>query len=706
MSVFSLDRRLITGPFDDDVPNCVLVDLAEGNSWKTPRKYPHHLLLENLINGVENLTSIVGFTQEDILLASKKDLVKYASKIATFVNPDKTISWSMGGLVNAFKHMICSEDEIPSDFSVGPKTMKNKYTYNACMLYKLCKTNGIETRPTMSIEDMAYRVKLLYNINSNAVHIPRQLKDHINSDKMNSGLLVEFMCSNVEDGEKYNSDESTFENLCAKYDELSDVNKLIARTTPRSHEEAVIITALKYSIDITSSSVPLLELELLDNVVKMSRKTKKYDLTKYLPVDPDFRKYYKRNPKWFSLKRTYSHKLSMVYMDSALRAFVDSEALSVDDMFDIESLVNSKTQLREALKNALYAAKISNTFYFGYHPKATNDTTPIELEDLDDDCDFNCCITHGSDEYSDNLVTYKTSELTNHFRTAKMFTNPVKINETFSLCSIRKLKLICKDIIDKDTPKRSKRVSSRLLPGFTTPMASTNPARMVLDSFASAISLPQATPKRSKRRSKNHSSLFSETQKSSFLKLLESIEAVEFEMIALTGKAEQIRDIYRNAKDEEKRQIEKSLTALLEAGMCMRGWKVSTSEDKYPLKSIDTVTPIGKQIRVDDETNGSLQNYRESFKNMNSSLRERMKSLPLVRSVFGPEKLEFKQSNTEESGFSIWDRFIIVIQGDDSNNPAACIRMTSNWFVSSAYYYMVAIGLPKPFDIMELSNIS
>ena len=69
------------------------------------------------------------------------------------------------------------------------------------------------------------------------------------------------------------------------------------------------------------------------------------------------------------------------------------------------------------------------------------------------------------------------------------------------------------------------------------------------------------------------------------------------------------------------------------------------------------------------------------------------------------ESNKFITSNDPDEGLTIKDRINIVRGGEEGNTMNSCIRMSSNKFCSSAYYYMVLIGFRMPFSISEVSHI-
>jgi hypothetical protein len=631
---FLLDRSCVIDGLDDNTPKCVLVDIADGNGFMGASKYSHSILMENLKKPNLYISKIEGIILEEISSIDIEFFRPYVSIIARYVNPDKSIGWSFRTLIKAFRHMLFFDISQVGD-KIGPITPENLNSFNACMLYKLCKKYKISLRPTTSIEQMHSGVLMLKDYLSDNLIIPKNMSVELYISIMmesSSGCVKLQKYSPVENG--------SFESLRKFYDDISVPEKLYSRIEPRSHDEAVIIAALEFKIDISSSSKPLRELIKLQE-----SKT-------YIPADSGLKQRYERNPKWFSLKKNYSPNLAMVFDNESLSNFVKVEALEEDEVST--SLPPQSRERREILKNMLFQARISQTFYHGWHPDASNYITPIEMDDMrEPNYDTDSTVSFGSVEYSD-LITFKTSELGDFFKARGAFVNPLKVGENFNSTAIKKLKIICKTIKTVDRKKRS--------------------------------------------------TVYTEEQRLCFSSLLNIIEKVESTMLKLSSDAEKFKEMYEASSYKE--EIRNVFTKLMDAGMYMRGWKVSCPEDKLPLQSVDTVTSCLDE--VSDYTNFGLVEFRDSLDKLEVGISSQIKRLPLVYVQYNidEKKPDFLQSMSTDDGLTIWDRFLIVKEGEKSRKTSACIRMTSNWFVSSAYYYMTAIGMERNFDICHMSKIS
>jgi hypothetical protein len=137
---------------------------------------------------------------------------------------------------------------------------------------------------------------------------------------------------------------------------------------------------------------------------------------------------------------------------------------------------------------------------------------------------------------------------------------------------------------------------------------------------------------------------------------------------------------------QDKKESAEQLTLLLHVGFYMRGW--NGDDTNLPLAN----TEVKDQNIVDENVNNSLSLF-------NNRVSSYIKDLPLLIYDKG-----YQFSNCKNKGLTIKDRINIVI--NDKSNVNACIRITSNWFVSTAYYYLSLIGFKPTFDIKDMRIIA
>lgn len=137
------------------------------------------------------------------------------------------------------------------------------------------------------------------------------------------------------------------------------------------------------------------------------------------------------------------------------------------------------------------------------------------------------------------------------------------------------------------------------------------------------------------------------------------------------------------------------LKTLLELGKAARSY--DQAKDSFP---------YGLGSASDSQTETNVSNLLVSIDTMcqeESFISEKFKQLPMMR--YNPMTSSFHSSQDEYDGFTIKDRLNILAKGESVNEMSSCIRLTSNWFCHTAYYYMVMLGEEPPFDISLLRRV-
>jgi hypothetical protein len=78
--------------------------------------------------------------------------------------------------------------------------------------------------------------------------------------------------------------------------------------------------------------------------------------------------------------------------------------------------------------------------------------------------------------------------------------------------------------------------------------------------------------------------------------------------------------------------------------------------------------------------------------------------LPLV--IYYPRSGSFSTSESAYEGYTIRGRLQIVQEGETTRAISSCMRLSSNWFLSTVYYYQVAFGFDPSFNIIDLVHVS
>lgn len=173
---------------------------------------------------------------------------------------------------------------------------------------------------------------------------------------------------------------------------------------------------------------------------------------------------------------------------------------------------------------------------------------------------------------------------------------------------------------------------------------------------------------------------FSQSQIARLQKLcLQSAEAsVLLHIInALSTEVSQNALYIQNYKDDSYQ----FLKDLLEVAMRMRGW---SGQGTYPLRADSTHTAVDEIVL--------LEKIWNIYQSEHSAL-----NLPLI-----VEPNIMRYSVDPAHGLTVSERLKIVLQNKDGY---ACIRLSSNWLATTAWYYLNKFYNEVPFDISELERI-
>ena len=156
---------------------------------------------------------------------------------------------------------------------------------------------------------------------------------------------------------------------------------------------------------------------------------------------------------------------------------------------------------------------------------------------------------------------------------------------------------------------------------------------------------------------------------------------------------------------QERRKNEKCVDAfldsLLRVAYYMRGWKVATMD--LPIDREKTQFPANRQSEVDLNVCDAIRELYSIVDAMPEELAMLCRSLPLMQLKKSGNSTTFVASSNADYGLTIFDRLSIVTSPGNNNS---CIRMASNRFASSGYYYSISCGRPAPFELTALSDIS
>uniref|UniRef100_A0A6C0AEM4 Uncharacterized protein n=1 Tax=viral metagenome TaxID=1070528 RepID=A0A6C0AEM4_9ZZZZ len=670
---YELNRINISGEINESTPSCVIIEIAMCMNAKLDKNKlldPAYIdiifnfvinggVLENDFKKISNIKIIkeyedIGFKEEDL------------PYIASFVNPDSKYEWDLDSLILAFRHLLSFYKNIPvieENFQIGQKNPNCINNYNSCMLYKLCTFNEIKTNRNMTLSEMARAVKFLEKGHD-------ALRDNLVSiiENLHKNELINLIISNelkvaptpkilppiqkkqifVLDNEIKTYD---FEKLVLAYNDLTNMDKLFSRIEPASDEESIILAALMFYINLTECSSPYQEfMEMKKNSNNNSFKNP------YIPIDKYFKKKYLINPDWYDIKKTWTDKIPSIYDDNSVRIFAEAEGYKED----LEKGLSPLEVMR--------ISRTTRTFYLGEHPdikqnqKRQSRESSITSIDMDtgDDHDRKLILSFGIAEDS-IFQLYKISELIDYFKNTNSFNDPFDNNEQISTHAINKLKNIASEKIKHLAPSPNKY------------------------DFENA------------KKTKNYKTPKTIVE-SQYLDLYNLILKIEKDLNTLSPETKNLKKIYKSNKTN----INTFFNKILEMGYYMRGWKIKTEE--LPIE--DTTYPEDKQGDVYINVTNSINNFNSFFQEIPIELKNILSSLQLMKAKKKDGDITLIKSTSSSEGLTILRRIEIVSQGENEIAGYSCIRLSSNFLLSSVYYYMEKLGLELPFDIKQLRQIS
>lgn len=178
--------------------------------------------------------------------------------------------------------------------------------------------------------------------------------------------------------------------------------------------------------------------------------------------------------------------------------------------------------------------------------------------------------------------------------------------------------------------------------------------------------------------------------------LLNAINGVELLQQSNDAASRELALTYRNASPETKQVIRSALVNILHLGMYMRGW---IGEGEYPI--LEAPVPPEHVGNVMIKVTEAIASFESSCRSL-GKIGTQIRNLPLILHKDG----EYQPAVDEREGITIGERLDIVKRGDDTTNVNSCIRLSSNWYCSSAHKYLMCLGFDAPFDIYNLRHIS
>lgn len=344
--------------------------------------------------------------------------------IGRFVNPnvewsdrtllktafDRLYLWALGDSTAATTKL----PPINVDFTHGLQHPNNIHALNACVMYRICIENNIQTCRNTTYEQLYQLVRMhVRNVNYSRGVMHAMIQE----------LSKESLLSLYTHMQKLR-EPTTFANDNL-HNDLSQTTTFRASTQPyerflpKTHIDAIAASALYFGFDLSYAAEPMYEYISLI-----------YNPNNYYPSDRTMQDMLSKNPGRFYLREYFNPYIPVNYyketdlMYAALNEGYTQRAINDETAYVL-----------------LQTAYMSNTFYHGPQPEITLPDTHIYCEEISEiDCHEVVC--WGS-RATGVMYAFTYRELDGLFSSKKIFNNPLDNNEPFTATSIKKLKNLC-----------------------------------------------------------------------------------------------------------------------------------------------------------------------------------------------------------------------------------------------------------------------
>ena len=244
---------LIGGPISLDTPEVVIKEVSNSCGFSYPGVSSQDVMVAIMKHkGVE--------VHEDLLSS------EYSS-VSSWINCND--SFKKSSLLKAFSHIksFMKNPFFPGG-ETGPKTNATPLSFDACMLYRLCRDNGLTTTRNSTIVDMGF---LVSSLSLRRENILKNIMGLISG--ASRGSLINAWSALLQTGPRFLSSGPA---LTLEW----------SRVVPTTSEEAIAVMASRAGVNISSSCNPLDEYQ---------------PYLPYYPVDTLFRERFEKRKETFML---------------------------------------------------------------------------------------------------------------------------------------------------------------------------------------------------------------------------------------------------------------------------------------------------------------------------------------------------------------------------------------------------------------------
>ena len=643
MEQFFLNRIYITGLISKDTPLCVVIEIAQSLNINIDKEQINEYYYYNRL--IKTIKDTKGF------LINKKETYtqEELQYIASFVNGNREIKWRLNPLLKSFNHLMefynKENIEYPeSEFIIGQKTPDNIYALNACMLYRMCIFYEISLTKNTTIEEMGYIIK---NYSKTIDEIREMVIFNINNT--NKKNLLNLLVSN-------NLKISNSPNI-----KCPSVSKLPIKI---GNQHTKILSNINFN-NIKTNDLKITYTNLMDHeyyLIRLEPNTQEesiilaaiiYGINLTECINP-FNEYneIRHNSLNGKVNIHYIPKYDPIFRQKYvnnpkwynIRYIWEPKLTYIYSKDNLIKFLKTEgyTNIEDNYEEMLYTIRLIPTFYYGKYPNCTVEKTNIYFEPISE-INNDLLLSYGILE-SSSFIIFTVNELADYFTSSKTFINPCNNTEVFSENSINKLNNFCNEILN------------------------------------------------------NKKKCLTEIE-NNYKKLSDSIELVKKFNESINLQSRVFRNLYISSEELVKKNINIVLNNLLNIGYYMRGWKIHSNNLPISLTTYDVI----RQIDVELNSTNAIIEFEKSLKNLDIKTYEIFKNLPILCIKHIDSSYIFKPSNNIDAGLTILDRINIV---KDGKTEHSCIRLSSNWILSSAFHYITICGNPEPFNILDMADIS
>lgn len=327
----SLNRFHLIESVDYNTPLCVLQEII--------RCLGMSIEIEDIPGNVDAMIEYMKTTEIHVPFSETNEYTEdELAKISTFVSQTEG-TWTNDNLIKAFRHLVEFEECKALDIHYGPKTTGHPFSHDATMLYIHCVKHNIDVKNTDTFQDLVVYTKLTF---------------------AKTDALLDALCTKVCDITKggiinmikvsrQQSDEFEFSDVpSGRIQQLK--NSVISRSV-LTDDEAVVVTAREFGIDISESSRPSREIIELQKGLKFH-------------IDDDFTRNYKRNPLYYDMTRFWKTHLSHLYTQKMEMKLLDNECVNHQEISDPKQFLYELTLTKNIYQGVIPGVPVTETYVY------------------------------------------------------------------------------------------------------------------------------------------------------------------------------------------------------------------------------------------------------------------------------------------------------------------------------------------------------